>query len=256
MRLLNKNAIITGGAKGIGKATAIKMLKEGARVTIADDDEMAGNELVKQLSEKKYDITAIKCNITIEENVYHLFKEVYSSWGRIDILINNAGIWDATPLEQISEATFQKVVDVNFKGSFLCCKHVIPYFRKNKEGTIINIASVAAMVGGSHSSLYVASKHALIGLTRSLVADYARENIRVNAVCPGLVETELFADLLKSYSKSDDPDKVKERLIIKYPVGRFGTPSEIANVVAFIASDEASFMHGSIVVVDGGRTTV
>jgi NAD(P)-dependent dehydrogenase (short-subunit alcohol dehydrogenase family) len=166
------------------------------------------------------------------------------------------GIWDVNPkvkkVGDIDEESFGVVMGINMKGTILCYKHVIPYFLRIGRGSIVIISSIGGLIGGDKNPAYIMSKHALIGLTRNITVDYANENIRTNVVCPGLIDTELTSQLLKSYSK-EDVEKVKKELLRYYPAGKLGTPEEVANVVAFVASDEASYMYGSIIVVDGGR---
>jgi NAD(P)-dependent dehydrogenase (short-subunit alcohol dehydrogenase family) len=257
LRLRNKVAVITGGAKGIGRAVTLKMLREGALVAIADIDEEACKKFALGCTEEGKDLLVVNCDVSREIHVEQMLKKVKERYGRIDVLVNNAGVWDVNPfvkrVEDIDEPSYDRVMEINVKAAILCCKHVIPYFREVGGGSIVIISSTAGLIGGHKNPAYIMSKHALIGLTRNMAADYARENIRVNAVCPGLVDTELTSHLLRSYGL-DNVQKVRENLLRSYPVGRMGTPEEIANVVAFVASDEASYMYGSIVVVDGGRT--
>ena len=257
MRLQNKVAVITGGAKGIGKAIAFKMLKEGAYVAIADIDMNASNKTMSFCREKGFEILSIECDISKEVQVEEMFKTVERSYGRINILVNNAGIWDvnqfAQLIETVDEASYDRVTEINVKGTFFCCKHIVPFFRRSGSGSIVIISSTGGLVGGHKNPAYIMSKHAVIGLMRNMAVDYAKDGIRVNAVCPGLIETDLTAYLLKSYGESGI-EKIKEGLLQGYPIGRFGSPEEVANVVAFVASEEASYMCGSIVVVDGGRT--
>lgn len=257
MRLQNKTAVITGGAKGIGKAITVKMLNEGARAAIADIDAEACKNLTLFCKEKGFEVLTVECDVSREDQVEDMFKKVEKTYGRVDILVSNAGIWDINPIvkrvEDVDEASYDKVTEINVKGTILCCKHVVPFFRRAGGGSIVIISSIGGLIGGHKNPAYIMSKHAVIGLTRNMAVDYAMENIRVNAVCPGLINTDLTSHLFRSYARGDI-EKLKEDLLKSYPVGRMGTPEEVANVVAFVASDEASYMFGSIVVVDGGRT--
>ena len=257
MRLKNKVAVITGGAKGIGKAITIKMLNEGGHVAFADVDEEASDMLISFCKQNGMEVLGVRCDVTKEDEVTDMFNKVEKVHGRIDIFVNNAGIWDVNPtvkgVADIDAASYEKIMDINVKGALLCCKNVVPFFRRAGGGVVVIISSIAGLIGGTRNPAYIMSKHAVIGLTRNMAVDYAKENIRVNAVCPGLIDTDLTSYLLRSYA-GENVEEMRDTMLRSYPTGRLGTPEEVANVVAFVASDEASYMYGSILVVDGGRT--
>jgi NAD(P)-dependent dehydrogenase (short-subunit alcohol dehydrogenase family) len=239
-RLEGKVAVVTGAAGGIGAATVEVFQREGATVVGVDLLEGAPGDL------------ALSVDVTEELAVQQLYTQVAERYGRIDILFNNAGISpddDTSVLETTLEA-WQRVQDVNLKSVFLCCKHGIPHLLKNDppaRGSVINTASFVAVMGAATSQIsYTASKGGVLSLTRELGVEFARKNVRVNALCPGPVDTPLLQELF-----AKDPERARRRLV-HVPMGRFGTAEEIANGVLFLASDESSFMTASTFLIDGG----
>jgi NAD(P)-dependent dehydrogenase (short-subunit alcohol dehydrogenase family) len=239
-RLEGKVAVVTGAAGGIGAATVEVFQREGAKVVGVDLLDGAPGDL------------ALSVDVTEEFAVQQMYAEVAEQFGKIDILFNNAGISpddDTSVLETTLEA-WQRVQDVNLKSVFLCCKHGIPHLLKNDppaRGSVINTASFVAVMGAATSQIsYTASKGGVLSLTRELGVEFARRNIRVNALCPGPVDTPLLRELF-----SKDPERARRRLV-HVPMGRFGQPDEIANGVLFLASDESSFMTASTFLIDGG----
>lgn len=239
-RLENKVAIITGGAAGIGAATAAKFTQEGAKVIIWDLDETRGNALAKELG-----ATFAKVNTANYEEIEIAAKNVNDKFGRIDILINNAGITRDSTLKKMTVQQWQQVIDVNLSGVFYCTKIISEYMVANNWGRIVNASSVVGLYGNFGQTNYVATKSAIIGMTKTLARELGRKGITVNAVAPGFIATEMVAAM---------PENVIEGMKAKVPVGRLGEPKEIANVYAFLSSDEASYINGHTLSVDGGMT--
>lgn len=245
-RLQGKVAIVTGAGTGIGRAISFLFAREGAKVAVADIDVGAAEATVAEIAETGVSALAIEADVTEAAGVENMMRATVTTYGHLDVLINNAGVGTDGDVVELPEKEWQRILDVNLKGVFLCCKYAIPAMKKSGGGSIVNIASTAAFVGGSVSCVYPASKAGVVALSKSTALRYAHNNIRVNCVCPGHVDTALTYTL-------KDP-KVKAALIRKYPLGRLGAPEEIANAVLFLASDEASFITGTELIVDGGYT--
>ncbi|WP_433463779.1 3-oxoacyl-ACP reductase [Spirillospora sp. CA-128828] len=243
-RLEGRVAVVTGGAGGIGLATVRRFAQEGARVVVADVDETAGKTAADEL-----DGLFVKVDVTVEDEVAALFRTVHDAYGRIDVAFNNAGISppdDDSILETGLDA-WKRVQEVNLTSVYLCCKHVIPYMLDQGKGSIINTASFVAKMGAATSQIsYTASKGGVLAMSRELGVQFARQGVRVNALCPGPVNTPLLRELF-----AKDPERAARRLV-HVPVGRFAEASEIAAAVAFLASDDASFITASEFLVDGG----
>jgi NAD(P)-dependent dehydrogenase (short-subunit alcohol dehydrogenase family) len=243
----NKVVLITGGASGIGEATAMKFASEGAKVVISDIQENKGNQVVDRIRQKGGDAIFIRADVSKEDDVRSMIQKVVDHFGRLDYAFNNAGIeGEQTPTHKASMDNFDKVMTINVKGVWTCMKYEIEQMLKQGEGgAIVNTASVAGLVGFQGLSHYTASKHAVIGLTRTAALDYGDQGIRVNAVCPGVIDTPMV-DRAFGEDKGDLAD-------LK-PIGRLGQPEEIASAVFFLCSEEASFVHGHPLVIDGGYT--
>lgn len=244
--LSGKIAIVTGGSSGIGKATAIAFAREGAKVVVASRREKEGQETVKQVQSAGSEGFFIKTDVSKETDVSAMVEKTIATYGHLDYAFNNAGIEQIpTPLVEQTEETFDQVMDINVKGVWLCMKHQIPQMLVSGGGAIVNMSSIAGMIGAPGLPIYVASKHAVLGLTKSVALEYAKEGIRINAVCPGMIETDL---LDRAFANQE----VKERLIAMHPIGRVGKPEEIAEAVVWLCSDKASFVTGQSLPLDGG----
>ncbi|HYZ86438.1 MAG TPA: SDR family NAD(P)-dependent oxidoreductase [Bryobacteraceae bacterium] len=232
MRLTGKTAVITGGASGIGAETASLFKREGAKVAILDPQQANGDHL------------SLIADVTDESSVSEAMAAIVQSVGPIDILINNAGVPGRETIEQLPEATWDRVVDVSLKGAFLCSKQVLPHMR-TEGGSIVHISSVAGIVGMRNRPAYSAAKAGLVALARNMALDFAHRNIRVNCVCPGFVRTPLVAGM------AADPERWN-RMVALHPLGRIGEPCDIAKALLFLASDDAAWITGTCLVVDGG----
>jgi NAD(P)-dependent dehydrogenase (short-subunit alcohol dehydrogenase family) len=243
-RLEGKVAVVTGGCSGIGLATVRRFLEEGAKVVIGDVDDTRGHDLAAEL-----DLTYVHVDVTSKEEVDALFKAAKDTYGSVDIAFNNAGISppdDDSILDTELDA-WRRVQEVNLTSVYLCCKAALPYMLEQGKGSIINTASFVAVMGAATSQIsYSASKGGVLSMTRELGVQFARQGVRVNALCPGPVNTPLLQELF-----AKDEERAARRLV-HVPMGRFGEPEEMANAVLFLASDESSFMTASTFLVDGG----
>lgn len=246
MRLKDKVCLITGGAAGIGKATAIRFAHEGAKVIICDLAEEAGKQVAEEISGKFY-----RVNVANRQEVQQWVDDVVSHFGRVDILVNNAGVLrdglfvkvkDGELVKQMSEEDWDLVVDVNLKGTFNCAQAVSPYMINQGGGVILNATSIVGLDGNFGQTNYVATKAGVIGLTKVWARELGRHNIRVNAVAPGFTLTEMVKQM---------PEKILEGMVSHTPLGRLGEPLDIANAYLFLASDEASYISGVTLRVDG-----
>ncbi|MEM4259288.1 MAG: glucose 1-dehydrogenase [Candidatus Pacearchaeota archaeon] len=249
MRLQNKVAVITGGNSGIGKATALLFAREGARVVIGARDAEAGRIVVDEIKKTGGKAVFVKTDVSKETEVKNLVDFAVKLFGKIDIMFNNAGIELTKPVTETTSEELDNVLNVNLKGVFYGCKHVIPHMMKNGGGSIINSASVAGIIGSPNLAAYSASKGGVVSLTKEIAIDYSKNNIRVNCICPGAIDTPMVRRFVE---RSPYPEKVLEDLARMHPLGRIGKPEEIANAVLFLASDESSFITGHALIIDGG----
>lgn len=251
MRLEHRTAVITGGANGIGAATARKMVGEGARVAILDLDVGAGQAVAAELNDAGESIAAvfIECDITREASVENAIGVVVSRLGPPDILVNNAGINAYYDAATMTEADWEHVFSVDLRGAWLCAKHCLPHFAAATSPAIVNVASIHAFMTIEGMFPYAAAKSGLVGMTRSLALDLGPKGIRVNAICPGWTKTGLVQEW---FDQQDDPAAAEASVFAVHPLRRIASPGEIANVIAFLASDEASFVTGAAWLVDGG----
>jgi NAD(P)-dependent dehydrogenase (short-subunit alcohol dehydrogenase family) len=244
-------AVITGGASGMGRATAILFAREGASVVVGDVDLEGGASLAAEAKAAGGKIIFQRCDVSVESDMAQLIARSESVYGKLDTIFNNAGIEQpVTPSTDVSEDLFEKVMAINLKGTFFGCKHAIPALLRNGSGTIVNNSSVSAFanVGGNLS--YAASKGGIMSMTRVIAIEYADRNIRCNAINPGVIDTEMNR---RNKALSADPDAVEQRWRSITPLGRMGTGNEIGEAVLFLASAQSSFITGIGLVIDGGR---
>ncbi|MES2621433.1 MAG: beta-ketoacyl-ACP reductase [Bacteroidota bacterium] len=245
MKFKNKVAVITGGASGIGKAAVQKFVREGAAVAIWDIHEVQGKELELLLLNEGFVARFIKVNTAKFEEVEHATKEVIKQFGKIDVLINNAGITRDASLQKMTIEQWQQVMDINLTGVFNCTKAVSPNMIQNNYGRIINTSSIVGLAGNYGQTNYGATKAGVINMAKTWARELGKHNITVNAVAPGFIETDMISTI---------PEKVIEMMKDKIPLKRLGTVEDIANAYAFLASDEAAFISGTVLSVDGGVT--
>ena len=254
MRLANKVALVTGAGTGIGRATAMLLAQEDAKVVAQDVNPDTAQETVQRLEQAGGEAVSMGGDVTSGADAEAMVKKAVDTYGRLDVLFNNAGIWRGGTLLDISEEDWDRTMSVNVKGLYLVSRYAVQQMMRQESGSIINAASVAALRGSPMSAAYHASKGAVLLLTKCMAIDFGRYGIRVNCICPGIIDTQM-ADQLLTYRSLGDDDR-KQALIETYegrhPVGRFGQPVEVAKVVLFLASDESSFVSGAAWSVDGG----
>ena len=240
-----KVAIVTGGSFGIGRATAVAFAERGAKVVVADYVE--DHETVKMITDKGREAIFIKCDVSKTEEVRMMVEETINTYGRLDYAYNNAGIEGMQgATTECTDENWERTIGVNLKGVWLCMKYEIPEMLKQKGGAIVNCASIAGLVGFPGLPAYVASKHGMVGLTKTAALEYAKENIRVNAVCPGVIKAAMI-------DRFTGKDKAAEKQFVDMePIGRMGEPEEVAEAVIWLCSDGASFVTGDAMAVDGG----
>lgn len=247
MRLENKVAIVTGGGSGIGQAIAILFAKEGAKVVVAGRRLEALQSTVTEIEKLGQEALVVTADVSSFSSVQNLIQKTLEKFGRIDILMNNAGIYLPGDAVSTTEEDWNKVLAIDAKGAFLCCKAVIPFMVKQGKGKIVNIASIAGLFGFEGSLAYCAAKGAIINMTREMALDLGPKNINVNAIAPGVIETDMTKGFLQD-------ENAKKGFLDKIPMGRIGKPLDIAYAALYLASDESDFITGEILVVDGGWT--
>lgn len=244
MRLEGKIAIVTGAGRGIGKAIALELAAEGATVAVNySRSAEAAEEVVAEIVAKGGSAVAIKADVSVMAEVEAMVKSVKETFGKVDVLVNNAGITRDKLVMMMTEADWDMVLDTNLKSAFLCSKAVATLFLRQKSGVIVNVGSVIGRVGAGGQANYSASKAGLIGLTKSLAKELGSRNIRVNAVAPGFIETEMTSALKQEY---------RDAILKQVPLGSFGKGEDVAKAVAFLCSSDAAYIHGEVVTIDGG----
>jgi NAD(P)-dependent dehydrogenase (short-subunit alcohol dehydrogenase family) len=245
-RLKGKNGIVTGAGSGIGRACAIALANEGARVVLCGRRKDRIEEVAREIGDRAF---AVAADVSRTSELNHLVDQTVSRFGGLNFLVNNAGILTVGNAEQITEEQWDHLFNVNVRSVWLLSRGALPHMRKAGGGSIINIASTLGLVGARNRAAYCSSKGAVILLTKSMAIDYGRENIRVNAICPSFVETELTAALM---AQVPDPASVRRERTASHPIGRLGRPEDVAGLAVYLASDESSWTTGAALPVDGG----
>lgn len=248
-RFAGKVAFVTGAANGIGRAAALAFAHEGASLVVADLSAQKNAETARMIEELGGQVVAVTCDVTKTEDIRRALDTTVEKFGRLDFAFNNAGIeYTIQPLAQVTEEEWDRIADIDLRGVFVCMKHEIPLMLQSGGGAIVNTASGAGIKGFKGGSAYVAAKHGVVGLTKAAALDYAAENIRINVVCPGIIDTPMMDRF------SGGTPEGRQAVIAQEPIGRMGRPEEIAATVVWLCSDAASFIVGSAIVVDGGQT--
>jgi 3-oxoacyl-[acyl-carrier protein] reductase len=245
MNLSGKVAVITGGARGIGHATAVKFATLGARVAVCDINPDLAQQTLAEIRAVNGEAQGFRVDVTDKQEIGGMVRGVMDKWGRIDVLVNNAGIVMDAQLKKMTDEQFDKVIDINLKGVYNCSRAVVDIMIAQKSGVILTTSSIVGLYGNFGQTNYAASKFAVIGMTKTWARELGRSGIRAIAVCPGFIATPILAKM---------PEDVLKQMAAKVPCGRLGTPEEVANVFAFLASDEASYINGAVISVDGGMT--
>lgn len=244
-----KVAFVTGAANGIGRATALAFAREGANVVVADISEQGNQETARMIEELGGQAIAIRCDVTRSEDVKAALDKAVEVFGHLDVAFNNAGSEQAiTATADLTEEEWDRIVSINLRSVFLCMKYEIPLMLGQGNGAIVNTSSGAGVKGFKGQAAYASAKHGVVGLTKSAALDYASQNIRINAVCPGIIDTPMMDRF------SGGTPEGRQRVISQEPIGRMGQPEEIANAVVWLCSDAASFAIGHALVIDGGQT--
>jgi len=243
MKLKDKVALITGGARGIGREIAVAFGREGAKIALCDVNMELATQTKEDLEKEAISVEIFKLDVSSYNDAEEAVNKILDKFGKIDILVNNAGITRDTLILRMSQEDWDKVININLKGAFNCIKAVSRIMLKQKSGKIVNIASVVGLIGNVGQANYSASKAGLIAFTKTAARELAGRNINVNAVAPGFISTEMTKGL---------PDEIKEKMLQQIPLGRFGLPEEIAKVCLFLASEDASYITGQTIIVDGG----
>lgn len=251
MDFSNKAVLITGAGAGIGRKTAIMLAEKGAKVAFNSLTSKNGQETLKMVKNAGAESIYIQGDVSIAADAERMVRETVKAFGKIDILINNAGIVLPGRVDNMLEEDFDKTLQVNVRGAFLVSKYTVLEMKKSGGGVIVMIASVAALKGITDRSAYSASKGALVSLARAMAADYIKENIRVNCVCPGTTYTPSLEERIQAFA---DPEAARTEFISRQPMGRLGKEEEIAHAILFACCEEAAFMNGSIITIDGGAT--
>jgi 3-oxoacyl-[acyl-carrier protein] reductase len=245
MRLTDKVSIITGAGQGIGRATALKFAAEGAKVAVCDINATAVDDTVHAIREVGGEAAGYVVDVTDKDSIARMVAGVMAKWGRIDTLVNNAGIVQDAQFKKMTDEQFERVIDVNLKGVYHCTKAVVDIMLEQNSGVILNASSIVGLYGNFGQTNYAATKFGVIGMVKTWARELGRKGIRANAICPGFIETPILSSI---------PDKVIKMMEEKVPLGRLGKPEEIANTYAWLASDEASYINGAVIEVSGGCT--
>jgi NAD(P)-dependent dehydrogenase (short-subunit alcohol dehydrogenase family) len=249
-RLAGKVALITGGGTGIGRGTALAFAREGAQVAVAGRRLEKLQEVVGEIKAAGAEAIAVACDVSRAADAQNAVRKVAEAFGRLNILVNNAGVLSVSTIEEIPEDEWDRLLNANLKGPFLMCRAALPEFRKAGGGAIVNVGSVLGLVAMKRRAAYCASKGGVTLLTKAIAIDHGHENIRANCICPSIVETELVSQLFSTL----DGDRVKRERLATIPLGRMGRPADIAELAVYLASDESSWLTGAAIPIDGGMT--
>ncbi len=249
-RLADKVVLITGGGTGIGKAIVLACAREGAKVAVVGRRLAKLQETVSEVKAAGGEAIAVACDVSRDADVQNAINKVVETYGKLNVLVNNAGVLSVSTIEEIPEDEWDRLIDANLKGPFLMCRAALPEFRKVGGGSIVNVGSVLGLVAMKKRAAYCASKGGLTLLTKAVAIDHGHENIRANCICPSIVETDLVSELFKT----PDGERAKLERLATIPLARFGKPNDIAGLAVFLASDESSWLTGAAIPVDGGLT--
>ena len=249
MRMENKRGVVTGAASGLGREVAKLFAAEGASVVVADVNADGAEEVAAEIREAGGTAIAQACDVTDESSIEAALDRSASEWGGLDFVVNNAGVQLEKPLDETSNKEYDWIFDVNVRGVFWGCKHAVTRMRETGGGTIVNTASALSLISDPFLPVYTASKHAVLGLTRSVGVAYAADGIRCNCVCPGDMQTPMIE---RYWEATGDPEKARADMDSMYPAGKIGQPVEVARAILFLASEEASYVNGAFMQVDGG----
>jgi NAD(P)-dependent dehydrogenase (short-subunit alcohol dehydrogenase family) len=251
MKLRNKIAIVTGTRTGIGKAIALRFAREGASVVTCIRQGEGGEDTANEIKAAGGEALFVQCDVSIEADVINAVNKTIETYGRLDIIVNNAGVNFVKPFAETAADDWDRVINTDLRGTFFFCRYGIPEMLKTRGGSIINITSVHTVAGLPEAAPYDAAKWGVVGMTKSLAVEYASRNIRVNALSPGLIDTQIWKDIINA---AQDTEECKNYWASNIPAGRPGTSEEIAAAAVFLASDEASYCTGSNIIIDGGMT--
>jgi dihydroanticapsin dehydrogenase len=249
-RLAGKVSLITGGGTGIGRGTALAFAREGAKVAVAGRRMDKLQEVVSEIKAAGGEAIAVACDVSRAVDAQNAIRKTVEAFGKLDVLVNNAGVLSVSTIEEIPEDEWDRLIDANLKGPFLMCRAALPEFRKAGGGAIVNVGSVLGLVAMKKRAAYCASKGGVTLLTKAIAIDHGHENIRANCICPSIVETELVSQLFNT----PDGDRVKRERLATIPLGRMGRPADIAELAVYLASDESSWLTGAAIPLDGGLT--
>jgi 3-oxoacyl-[acyl-carrier protein] reductase len=245
MRLTDKVSIITGAGQGIGRATALKFAAEGAKVAVCDINSAAVDDTVEAIRREGGEAAGFYVDVTDKDSISRMVAGVMAKWGRIDTLVNNAGIVQDAQFKKMTDEQFERVIDVNLKGVYHCTKAVVDIMLEQNSGVILNASSIVGLYGNFGQTNYAATKFGVIGMVKTWARELGRKGIRANAICPGFIHTPILNSM---------PEKIVKMMEDRVPLGRLGRPEEIANTYAWLASDEASYINGAVIEVSGGAT--